>query len=264
MGHLPKILQKLLKFSANLNDGIAIMGDLEEEFLAIKSDRGRVHAWRWFMSLIFSSLHFIIVQFCTGGIGMLINYLKTTFRSLRRHPMFNIINVVGLAIGMACFLLILLFVRHELSYDRHHENADRIYRIVLDARFGGSLYPLCAVAAPTAAALEADYPEVEQAIRIYSADNPIISNKDRYFKENRVTWADEGLFDIFSIALTAGSIESLLAKPNTVAISRTTARKYFGTADPMGSMLLFDGNVEYMVTAVYEDMPTASHFHFDI
>jgi len=196
---------------------------------------------------------------------MIKNYLKIAFRSLLKHKYYSAINFVGLAIGIACFLLILLYIEHELSYDRYHENAARTYRVAFSGNFGGSDVDFAGVGAATAAALLNDYPEVRASVRIYTqnTERHRIRYGEKTFVETRVAFADAGLFDVFTIPLLAGDPGTALAKPNALVISDRTARKYFGGVDPLGKTLTLDETTDYKITGVFREIPSNTHFHCD-
>jgi len=192
------------------------------------------------------------------------NYLKIAARNLLKHKAYSLINVLGLAIGMACCILILLYVQNELSYDRHHQNAERIYRVASDHKFGGTNFHMAVSPAPMAEALVRDFPEVESAARFRGYGSFLIKKEGgQNFKEERVIFADNAIFDIFTAPLFAGDTKAALTAPNTVVISRATAKKYFDEANPVGQSLLFDNTGVFKITGVFEDMPDNGHFHFD-
>ncbi len=197
---------------------------------------------------------------------MLTNYFKIAWRNLLKNKVFSFINVFGLAIGLCCFIIIMLYVIDELSYDRFHEKADRIYRIHSDIRFGGTDLKMAVSADPTGATLKKDYPQVEQYARIYnSSGSKHIKKGKEYIVEENVTHADSTLFDVFTLPSIAGNTKTALNNPNTVVLSETAARKYFGTTDAVGKSLEvgLDDRTVYNVTAVIKDIPANSHFHFD-
>jgi len=194
------------------------------------------------------------------------NYLKITWRNLLKNKVFSIINIVGLSIGLACFLLIALYVIDELSYDRFYQNADRIYRINTDFSFGGTDMKMAQSSDPMGAILKKDYPQVEQFVRIYNNDGrKFIKKGNEFITENQIAHADSTLFDVFSIPVLEGNPKTALNDPNTVVISESAAKKYFGTTQAVGKTLEVGVNNEaiYNVTAVYEDMPTNSHLRFE-
>ncbi len=193
------------------------------------------------------------------------NYLKIAARNLLKHKVYSLINVLGLAIGMACCILILLYVQHELSYDRHHEKADQIYRVAADLKFGGNHFQLAVAPAPLAETLVRDFPEVMAAARFRDYGSALVKKSgEQNFKEERVIFADNAVFDIFTIPMLAGDPKTALLAPNTLVINQSTAQKYFGKSDPLGQTLIFDHTEAYKITGVIADMPENSHFHFDL
>ena len=192
------------------------------------------------------------------------NYLKSALRNLFKHKGYSLINIVGLAIGMASCLLILLYVRHELSYDAYHENVDQIYRIGMSARWGGRDFDIAVQAAPMARTMVEEYPEVLDAVRFRDRGAYIVQFGDISFREQRVVFADPSVFNVFSIPLLKGDPESALSSPNTLVVSQKTAEKYFRDEDPMGKTLRLGNQDDYLVTGVFENIPENSHFHFDI
>ncbi len=198
---------------------------------------------------------------------MIRNYLKIAWRNLRKKKVFSFINIFGLALGLSCFILIGLYVADELSYDRFHENADRIYRIDSEILFGGTQLSMAVSADPMGATLKKDYPQVEQYVRLYaSSGSKLIKNGDEFINESRVVHADSTLFDVFTLPLIAGNNKTALSSPNTVVITESAAERYFGSAgDAIGQTLQTNdaGTTYYEVTAVIEDLPEQSHFDFD-
>ncbi|AEE51943.1 ABC transporter permease [Haliscomenobacter hydrossis] len=197
---------------------------------------------------------------------MLRNYLKIAWRNLLKNKTFSSINIFGLAIGLSCFILITLYVVDELSYERFYPNAARTYRVDSDIRFGGTDLNLAVCSDPFGATLKKDYPEVEQYVRFYASDGrKFIKRGTETIIENRVAHVDSTYFDVFPRPILAGNPKTALDEPNTVAISESAAQKYFGTTDATGKTLEVGINEKtiYKVTAVYADMPSNSHFHFD-
>jgi putative ABC transport system permease protein len=164
---------------------------------------------------------------------------------------------------MASFIIIMLWVSDELSYDSYNEKADRIYRVNMYTRFNGLEGTNTNCPAPLAAAVLNDYPEVENVVRFRDYGGSIIRYGADSFSESRIIYADSSFFDIFTIPLLEGNPETALKVPNTVAISESMAKKYFHDEDPINKILKFNNRTDYRVTAVYKDIPEASHFHFD-
>ena len=195
---------------------------------------------------------------------MLQNYFKIAWRNLSRNKSHALINLLGLAIGIACCLLIMLWVADELSYDRWNKKADRIYRVAPEINFGGKHSHYAVAPAPLAEALRTDFPEVETAVR-FRHRGPYMVNRDvQSYNETNVIHCDSTLFDVFSLKMIEGDPKTALAPPNTVVINETTAKKYFPNDKPIGQKLTFDNRVDYTITGVIEDMPINSHFNFDI
>ncbi len=197
---------------------------------------------------------------------MIKNYLKMAVRNLQKHKFYSFINVIGLSIGITCCLLISLFIIDEMSYDRYHEKADRIHRVRMEAYFGGNEFNMAVTPAPMATALMSDYPEVELAARFRASGTWLLKKKegDENIIEERVMFADSAIFDIFTIPFIEGNPAKALAKTNSLVLSQSTAKKYFGDTSPLNQTLILDNEDTYTVMGVYEDMPANSHFHYDV
>jgi len=197
---------------------------------------------------------------------MVKNYLKIAWRNLVRNKTFSLINIAGLAIGLACFIMIALYVSDELSYDRHNEKADRICRVNSVIRFGGTELDLAVCSDPMGATLKKDYPQVEEFVRFYNSNgSKLVKKGNEFINEPRVTYADSTLFNVFTLPAVHGDTKNALNEPNTVVITESAAKKYFGTTQAVGKSIETDDNNKnpYKVTAVIEDIPRTSHFNFD-
>jgi len=192
------------------------------------------------------------------------NYLKIAARNLLKHKAYSLINVLGLAIGMACCLLISLYVVDELSYDTYNEKAPRIYRVATESRFGDTETASALTPAPLAMTLVQDFPEVQTAARLFTLFGEVtISHGENRFNENRVFFADSTFFDVFSIPLLKGNSKAALTKRASIVLSEAMARKYFGDEDPLGKTVMLNTNIGLNVTGVSANAPHNSHFHFD-
>ncbi|HXO76909.1 MAG TPA: ABC transporter permease, partial [Puia sp.] len=191
------------------------------------------------------------------------NYIKIAFRNLWRHRVFSGINLLGLAVGMASFLLIFAFVRFQRSYDSFHTKADRIYRITCDTRTETEVLPTGTTSGPTGAAIKANFPEVEEEVRICDMSF-LVQNGTRKFQEDKVLAADSTLFSIFSLPLLKGDASTALSAPFSAVLSEAATQKYFGSADPIGKALILDGKYTVRVTGLMKNIPENSHFHGDI
>jgi putative ABC transport system permease protein len=192
------------------------------------------------------------------------NYLTIALRNLVRHKAYSIINVGGLAIGIVCCLLILLFVRDELSYDRFHEKAERIFRLVDSFDVEGSLSRHFALSsAPFAPALKQKFPQVEDAVRLFPGRRRLVSYGERKYYEDGLIFADASLFDIFTFPLVKGDPVAALKAPNRIVVSEAMALKYFGPDDPLNQTLKINDQ-EFLISGVMREVPDNSHFHADM
>ncbi len=195
---------------------------------------------------------------------MIRNYLTIAMRNLRKHTFYSFINIFGLSVGVAVCMIIVFFVIHELSYDRHHEHADRIYRIKSEIIFGGNHYNMTYAPAPMAGTLPLEFPEVEAAVHFRERGSYLVKRETENIKEKNVIWAGKDFFKIFTVPMLEGSAEKALEEPNTMAISKRTAEKFFPGESAVGQTLMLDNRWNFKITGVYEDMPANSHFHFDL
>jgi putative ABC transport system permease protein len=194
---------------------------------------------------------------------MIRNYIKIAIRNLWRHKSFSLINIIGLAIGMTAFMLIFMYVQFELSYDKFHAKADRVYRLNVDIKSANDVMHEAWSSAPMGPALKADFPEIQESTRLFPYGT-IVKANNRLFKEDRIFFAEPSFFDVFSLPLLKGDPKTSLKNPYSVILTETTAKKYFGSADPMGKTLLFRNKELVMVTGIAKDVPENSQFKFDI
>lgn len=192
------------------------------------------------------------------------NYFKTALRNLLKRKGYTFLNILGLAIGMACSLMILLYIQDELSYDKFNVNADQIYRINFFFRMGGREGHAAVTSPPSAQVLINEFPEITDAVRFRDRGSRIIKYEDISFKEKRIIFADASFFRVFSVPMIKGNPDTALEKPNTLVLSQTTVEKYFGDEEPVGKTVKINNETDYMITGIYEDIPHNSHFHFDV
>lgn len=196
---------------------------------------------------------------------MVRNYFKIAFRNLWRNKAFSVLNILGLAIGIATCLVIWLFVQNELSYDRYNEKAGRMVRVVFRGTVQGEKMREANVMPPVAQVFKANFPEVQEATRLMAAGRPRISFGEKTFRDDGLAFVDSNFFRVFTLPLLKGDPSTVLLQSNSVVISRVMAKKYFGDADPMGKVLVFpDQKASCTVTGVFDKVPNNSHFHFDL
>lgn len=201
---------------------------------------------------------------------MIQNYIKIAWRNILKNRGYATINIVGLAIGLACCLLIVIYVQHELSYDKYHVNKDRIFRVVHDYKEVGSTEQHQIWGnAPIGEALKADFPEIEKIVQFSGQTSILLKQGENRFQEENVFFMDSTAFDVFSWKILAGNPHTALKNAYSVVLTESTAKKYFGDQNPIGKTIeggLAAGRADaglYTVTAVMADVPANSHFTFD-
>jgi putative ABC transport system permease protein len=263
-GAPPRLARLLFDLVARSEDKRTVAGDMDEWFADIARLEGWRRARRWYWGQVVAALpEFLRLSFYWRTV-MLKNDLISAGRDLRRQKMFSFIKIGGLAAGLVCVWLILLYVRFETSFDRFHADAGRIYRVVLEDHENtlGKSNKFAVTCPPLAAALEEECPEVEAATRIDDRSNTLLRAGESVHYENGIA-ADEDFFRFFSFALVRGDLERALAEPYDLVLSETLARKLFGSDDPLGRMVNMNGTTDLKVTGVCRDARENSHLRFD-
>jgi putative ABC transport system permease protein len=197
---------------------------------------------------------------------MLKNYFNIAIRNMLKHKFFSAINILGMTIGITACLLIVLYVTDELSYDRFHAKADRIYQVGLHGKIGGQDIMTSTTCPPMAEAFVKEIPGIEEATRIANFwGASVVKNEEKTFTEEKIFYADSNFFNFFSFRLIEGEPKTALLEPNTVVLTESMAAKYFGTQPAIGKLLTIGGdNRTYKVTGITEDCPLNSHFVYNI
>lgn len=277
----PKLATWLLKRVASFDVRYHAMGDFEEIFIQIANNEGVTSANRWYWSQLLRSIPSFLKDTLYWSFAMLKNYITIAFRNLTKHKGYTAINLSGLAIGLACSIAVLVFVRSENTFDNYHEKKDQIYRVSIESQVisnGSNNYQASSSVlwGPT---LKKDYPEVLDYVRfvpLMNENNPweFIYENNR-FSEYEILHTDPSVFDIFSWELIQGDKNTVLSNPSTMVISQSMARKYFKNQNPIGKSIAIDpkqrdenGNLltetyDYTVVGVMRDIPKNSHFSFD-
>jgi putative ABC transport system permease protein len=194
---------------------------------------------------------------------MIQNYFKIAWRNLNKHRFFSLVNICGLAIGVAAFWVIALYVTDELSFDRYNEKADRIFRVVQHGKWSTGGFDLAITAVPYAPALKADYPEVEDAIRIDGEGGGKITYNDKQITANDISFTDNAIFNVFTYHFLEGDPQTALAKPQSIVLTKTLAIKLFGdVSSAIDKTISFENKDVNTVTGVIDDVPANSHFTF--
>jgi putative ABC transport system permease protein len=195
---------------------------------------------------------------------MVRSYLKIAFRHLLQHKTITLINIGGLAIGMACCMLIVLFVQDERSFNNFHANGENIYRLNCLSGQKGEIDHMSITQFPAGPALKAELSDVKMAVRVTEQGSPLFAYNGKKFIEKQVAYVDPDFFRMFSFPLVAGNTATALKEPNTVVISESIARKYFGNQDAVGKVLRMENKTDCRVTAVMKDMPLNSDMQYDM
>lgn len=196
---------------------------------------------------------------------MLKNYLKIAFRNLLKYKIYSIINIFGLSVGLACCILIMLFIRDELNYDKFHKNADQIYRVVVEFKYRDRPDHFAHTQAPLAPALLNEFPEVLNAVRFARRSEVLIAYNEKYFWEKTLMLADPSIFEVFTFPLIKGNSKTALSDPNSIVITQRMTQKYFSDEDPIGKILKIGDEwaKDYKVTGILKNIPSNSQLQFD-
>ncbi len=194
---------------------------------------------------------------------MFINYLKTSLRFIRRSPVFAVINVLGLAVGISCSLLILLYVNRELSFDRFHKHINDLYRLQMDVSHQGNTIKSAVTGLAMAPDLAETFPEIRSYARLIDQEG-MLEHDEQAFREVKGFFADSNFFRVFTFPLLEGNPDEVISRPNAAVITRSLAQKVFGDLDPVGQVFTWNHQIECTVTGVAEDPPEEGHLDFDL
>jgi len=250
---------RILRLLSDPDEAPGLTGDAAEEYADIHDRRGRLPAalWLWFQVLI--SLPSFLKTYLYWRQTMFANYLRIAWRNLRKHKVFSFINIVGLAVGIGCCILIFLWVQDELGFDRFHPHRDRLYRAVMKSE-GTWITSSGWALAPT---LKREFPEIRKATR-FAFRNVLLTHEDRTLSK-RVAFVDPEFLEMFGFPLIDGGAENAMAINESAVITEGTARAFFGDADPMGLILGFNNNqFQVPVTGIAADVPANSTLQFDV
>lgn len=194
------------------------------------------------------------------------NYFKVAYRDIKNHKNYSLINIAGLALGMACCLLMLLYVSFELSYDTHIPNSDRVYRIVSEVEARGKTFQSASL--PAIPPLEEEFPEVEKSCRLFTyswREKALVTSRDKFFYEEQFFLAEPSITDVFGLQFKKGDPQTALSDTNSIVLSESAARRFFENDNPLGEVISVKnlGQSDFVITGVFKDMPSNSHFHCD-
>ncbi len=254
----PKAAKLLLQILSSQEREDAYFGDIEELFFERVNSLGLRRAKRWYWREVLKAVPKFIQESMRWRSTMIKNYLKVAIRNIARHKGYSVINIVGLAVGMASCILILLWVFDELSYDRFHQDLDHLHQIVVTGDNQSWLSTPWALIP----ALKNDFPEIIQGSQ-YAEQTILMKVGDRLYNE-KCALAQEEFLQMFSFPFTQGKAENAFIDRNSIVLTEKTAAKYFGDEDPMGKIVLFNGSVDLLVTGVIKNIPANSTFQFDL
>lgn len=270
----PRLFKKWFKWFCADEYFEELQGDLEEAYARNVTEYGIKKANAIYRKEVLLMMRPSVVRKIKGqfnnsnnNIDMIRNYIKIAIRNIRSQKVYSIINILGLAVGMAATILITLFVQYEMSYDQYHEKADRIYRVSREwlNQNGESSLHLGHLAPPFAPLMKNDFEGLaETVVRLNSGYGPLMTTDDKRFEEEHYFWADPDVFEVFSWNFISGNPDDALNEPNTIVLTKTAAQRYFGDEDPVGRAITYNNfgtQVELNITGVIEDIPDNSHFH---
>lgn len=241
-------------------DHFSVLGDMEEEFFFQIQEMGLRRARCWYRAQVFKSLPLFFKNSFVWSCVMFKNYLSVAFRNLKKQKGYNLINISGLAVGLAVCILIMLVVRDELRYDRFHENADRLFRVIRVDNRDADQHRIALTQAPLAEALKQTFPEVEEAATFnYSGGSIRVGSE--YFPDIRISFTDPSFWRMFSFDFIRGDPLTVLDDPHSVVITDDESEKLFGNKNPIGRVLEFRGFVDLKVTGVIRK---PRHSHIDL
>jgi len=266
---LKRLGERIFRFYCHPDFQEDILGDLEEYYEVNLEERGKAYANRKFLfdSLLLFRISLLKDNWFTQNIirtTMVKNNIKVAYRSMMRHKFYSMLNLAGLAISMAACVFIAIYVKDELSYDKHFQNSERIFRVANYLKFANNEFNLPTAPDPLAKTVKEEFPEVIKAGRNRGDASMMIQVGENFYQQEHITWADQEWMDIFKFSVLQGDKDHLLDQPNTVVLEQTTARKFFGEEDPLGKVIKVNNTDDMVVTGVIADIPDNTHFNYDM
>ena len=254
----PRLAEWIIHLISKPEERFSVIGDFEEIYGEIAIEGGIMKAQYWYWFQIIKSAPLFLVNYIYWSVAMFKSYVKVALRNMQKQKLFSFINISGLAIGMACAIVIMLYIKDEFSYDRFHENADRIYRIEASRTRDTSPNRSVYVVMPADREAFNEIPEIESVTRYLQTNGTVTRYEDKQFAENP-RYVDPTFFEIFSFPLLRGDPKTALNDPYTAVITEEIAHKYFGDEEPVGKMLIIDNNQNVIITGILQEIPRNSH-----
>ncbi|MFC2168263.1 ABC transporter permease [Acidobacteriota bacterium] len=256
----PVVSLWLLKRMSRDCDRKTVQSDFTEIYEEVMAESGGFRAICWYWLQFIRSIPMLVLNQIFWGYVMLKNYFKITFRNILRHKLYSAINIIGLSVGMFCFLLIFLWVNYEKSYDRYHDNSKDLYQVVYEYHGSeGDVRLTWSHASALGEVLKNDYPEIKNSTRSLDSRVMTLGTEDITFLE-KVNFVDPSFLEMFSIRFIEGDPKNALSQPNSILLTESVAAKHFVVGEAVGKKITLAGSTDLLVTGVIEEMPKNSHF----
>jgi putative ABC transport system permease protein len=260
--HSRSLLFRLIRFILERNGHLPFLGDFNEIYLNMVRTQGLLRARLWCAGQIVRSLPVFISYSISWSFFMLRNYIKIALRNIKRQKGYSFINIFGLALGMACSVLIFLWVQDEMGYDRFHEKADRIFRVEFDQKYSTGLFHVGVTCDPLGPAVKEEVPEVTEAARVVRLGSLLFRQGDKMMYVDNNVAVDPSYLDIFSFPLERGDMKTALSDSHSVVLSKPLAEKFFGEKDPLGQVINMNNLWDMKVTGVLKRIPSNSMLQY--
>jgi putative ABC transport system permease protein len=259
----PKIASWMLDRMALGGEEYSLLGDFEEEYHEMVKEIGTAKARSWFWMQAFRSIPSFMKHKLYWSIQMFKNYVKIALRNIKRHKGHSFINIFGLAAGIACCILIFLWVQDEFSYDRFHDNGDNLYLVGTHMRLGSQMATSSGTPPALGPTLKQEYPEIINSARFCNGPHALIfAYGEKRFREETEA-VDSSLLEMFTFPLIQGDPESALKEPHSVVMTERMARKYFNADDALGKIIRVENRYDFKITGVLKNLPHNSLLQFD-
>ena len=257
----PRIAKWIISRLSFYEREYALTDAMDADYFDIRARYGAILSWIWYWLCTVQTVFQYLKLSLLWSMIMFKNYLKITLRNMRKHNVYSFINISGLAVSIACCLMIVMHIRFETSYDNYHRDADRVYRLGIDIDTPAFMRTFAPVSYFEAPYLKENYPQVEAVTRIRRTYNVLVRREDKVFYETYLFQADNDIFDVLTLPLIHGDPQTALNRPGTLVISESMGHKYFGDENPIGQTIQVSGD-ERIVTGVMADPPKNTHLKF--
>lgn len=261
----PKLFELMLQLISKPGERFSVVGDFEEIYAEIAAEKNRLQALCWYGTQTFKSIPMLFLNYTYGSFTMFKNYLKITVRNMRRYKGYSLINIAGLAVGLACCAVMMLWVRHEKSFDQFHANRDSIHRVIKKTSTNGMTMLDARTPYPLGPAIRGKVPEVLNCCRYQGFEKQVLKYGDNLMPlTNNFGTADPSFFEMFSFPFVQGDPKTALNESHSIILTESLARRLFGDEGPIGKTLIYVGGWgDFKVTGVMRDIPENSHIKFD-